>query len=258
MTPLRGTMSALGLAAPNGIRCQRAAVARPYGGSLRPRGLVVDSSYPCPICGRAFESAKHRSGHLGKGACVLPPTVCETCGVSFRSTPRRRFCTRSCYSARTLTDGAARFWSRVERGLSPSDCWRWTGTDSGYGHVYVKAAKLLAHRFSWELHFGPIPAGLCVLHRCDNPPCVNPAHLFLGTYADNTADMYAKGRHSRLRGADNPGAKLTWAQAEEIRFSVRARRGSRQSEITAAAQKYGVSCSTVRSCLRGERYVKSA
>lgn len=78
-------------------------------------------------------------------------------------------------------------------------CWLWlSGTNNGYGilslyEVYGRRT-VLAHRASWEFHRGPIPEGLCVLHRCDTPPCINPAHLFLGTIADNTHDMIAKGR----------------------------------------------------------------
>ena len=90
----------------------------------------------------------------------------------------------------------ARFWSRVE--FSPH-CWVWVGptNDKGYGQIRVGGRGsrcLLVHRLSWELHYGPIPPGMCVLHHCDNPPCVRPDHLFLGTLADNNRDMYRKGR----------------------------------------------------------------
>jgi hypothetical protein len=91
-----------------------------------------------------------------------------------------------------------RFWTRVSWG--PADrCWPWTGAGrgNGYGHVHRSgrgATTTLAHRLSWEIHHGPIPEGLFVLHRCDNPRCVNPAHLFLGTQKTNIHDMIGKGR----------------------------------------------------------------
>lgn len=98
----------------------------------------------------------------------------------------------------TLTD--PRYWARVDRSAGPDACWPWTGSTDrkGYGHVNrpkLKPSPMLAHRYAWQLAHGD-PGALCVLHRCDRPPCCNPAHLFLGTVADNNADMRAKGRSS--------------------------------------------------------------
>lgn len=93
------------------------------------------------------------------------------------------------------------FWARVDR---TEECWVWNGPrlkGNRYGLLQRHYHKVYAHRVSWEMHFGPIPNGLFVLHRCDNPPCVRPDHLFLGTQTDNMADMNAKGRHAR-RGPD--------------------------------------------------------
>lgn len=90
---------------------------------------------------------------------------------------------------------ADRFWRKVR---VTKDCWEWQGSrrPKGYGQLRIDPATLIgAHVFSWELHYGPVPVGHSVLHRCDNPPCVNPGHLWTGTALQNTADMIAKSRH---------------------------------------------------------------
>ena len=86
------------------------------------------------------------------------------------------------------------FFRRVEK---TDQCWLWLAgkNKDGYGKVKIHGRSLQAHRVSWEIHHGPIPAGLNVLHRCDNPACVNPAHLFVGTALDNNRDRDAKGRN---------------------------------------------------------------
>lgn len=94
---------------------------------------------------------------------------------------------------------ADRFWPKVEKPPA-AGCWRWMGSlnQDGYGQIGFTSRKLIhAHRAAWLLTHGEIPRGLQVLHTCDNPPCVNPAHLWLGTHADNMADASRKGR---LRG----------------------------------------------------------
>lgn len=93
---------------------------------------------------------------------------------------------------------AKRFWAHVDKS---GGCWVWLGTRHGKGYGHVKSGGVVrkAHRVSWEMVHGPIPDGLLVCHRCDNPPCVRPDHLFLGTARDNTQDSISKGRTRRQR-----------------------------------------------------------
>jgi hypothetical protein len=141
-----------------------------------------------------------------------------------------------------------RFWEKVDKS---GECWLWTGgmSPSGYGNVGSTAgnkrrgfATRAAHRISWILTFGEIGDGLCVCHRCDNPPCVNPAHLFLGTHLDNNRDMINKGRDRKnpRRGEAHHQAKLT----EDAVLSIRelSRNGVPRAELAA---RFGVAQSGI-------------
>lgn len=89
----------------------------------------------------------------------------------------------------------------------------------GYGQVWVKGKSWLHHRLEWTRQKGPIPEGLCVLHKCDNRKCVRVSHLWLGTKRDNTIDMYAKGRGPNNTGANNGRAKISAGEAKAIGLS---------------------------------------
>lgn len=118
-------------------------------------------------------------------------------------------------------DLTSRFEAKFIR--AESGCWLWQASldSSGYGVLWDGAKNQKAHRVSWNLHNGEIPAGMCVLHRCDMPACVNPAHLFLGTNDDNVADKVAKGRGHRPTGTRNPKARLSIEQVLAIRHDER-------------------------------------
>lgn len=109
-----------------------------------------------------------------------------------------------------------RFWEYVDI-KGEDECWEWTGskTAAGYGNFYWETEMRYAHRISVELDDRAIPDGWYICHKCDNPPCVNPSHLFVGTPKDNVWDKVGKGRD--LRGENHPFAKLTNTEVEEIR-----------------------------------------
>lgn len=115
---------------------------------------------------------------------------------------------------------AKRFWSKVDKSAGPDGCWTWTASTipQGYGQIWSKEAQrpVRAHRVAWELVKGPIPDGLNVLHDCDNPPCCNPSHFFLGTHKDNAADKVAKGRQTQGEGFSH--AKLTADRVRSLRM----------------------------------------
>jgi len=107
----------------------------------------------------------------------------------------------------------------------------------GYGQVKVNGRSVLTHRLAWMKEKGPIPEGLCVLHKCDNRACVRVSHLFLGTKRDNAIDMYRKGRGPNNRGTENGRAKLTSLQVKAIRNS--------EASTKDLAEEFGVAPVTV-------------
>jgi hypothetical protein len=139
-----------------------------------------------------------------------------------------------------------RFLQRVNQD-GPNGCWLWTGNTqpTGYGSIWEKGKSVYAHRVSYELYNGPIPAGMFICHHCDNPRCVNPKHLFAGTQAENMQDMKYKGhaRHPRpdSQGERHPMAILTVSQVLEIRDLKE--QGNSTREISLA---YGVSKACIK------------
>jgi hypothetical protein len=206
----------------------------------------------CERCGKNFEVTRNRM--LAKYCsrdCRYPPfiTSCVTCGQVMRVKPAsgQRFCSMKCFGAsdeRKEHGKSAwqRFNERVDKtpGYGPKgDCWLWTGTidESGYGRFRPKGKIVGVHRYSYAHFKGPIPEGLWVLHECDNRPCCNPDHLWLGTCADNTKDMISKGRSRNPVGEKNGAAKLTEQDVRNILASDLCR--------ATLAKNYNVSNSTI-------------
>jgi hypothetical protein len=143
-----------------------------------------------------------------------------------------------------------RFWEQVDKRPTENGCWIWNGTlnPNGYGQIFVgplQGKAKTAHRVSWEIAHGPIPPGrgyhgTCVLHRCDNPACVNPDHLFLGSHFDNMADMKLKGRANGGPGEltvalpfvlsfrDRHGKPRHYFRCKHFRVPLRSPTGSRE------------------------------
>jgi len=121
---------------------------------------------------------------------------------------------------------AERFWKKVEIN-SQDTCWMWLAAtkEGGYGKIMGNDGHFyLAHRVAYEMLIGVIPAGMLLCHRCDNPGCVNPSHMFIGTQADNLKDMRAKGRGNPPRGTRHPKARLTEQLVSQIRSDHRSHR----------------------------------
>lgn len=143
------------------------------------------------------------------------------------------------------------FWLRVDRG---DGCWLWTGstTRAGYGCLTFRQRHYYAHRLAWSLANGEaVPQGHYICHRCDNPPCVRPEHLFLGTPTENALDCIRKGRARRVpvRGERNLKAKLTEVMVCEAR--TRVMQGERKVDL---AREYGVSQSALGEAVNGRTW----
>ena len=142
---------------------------------------------------------------------------------------------------------AARFWEKVRKG---EGCWEWAAhrNRQGYREFWAGGKLLKAHRASWLIHHGPVPAGLCTLHKCDNPSCVRPENLKLGTNDDNVADKMAKGRHryGHLKDGAHGQSKLRETDIVLIQWLP-----LRQLKLAAL---FGVSQATISNIKRRERW----
>lgn len=245
----------------------KAAVVRKGGGKFCSRTCTAAArgnppiEKTCPVCSTGFKTWESVNSIFCSlpckytGTTISQPVLCLHCGTTF--TPRavgrleqqagirHLYCSRACYEEVRSGESHVgdRFWSKVNK--TPT-CWLWTATRSReYGQFWKPdGTRILAHRMAWELTHGPIPDGLFVCHNCpggDNPLCVRPDHLFLGTQADNIRDMTSKGRH--------PFAKITPEQAREIKALLASGVGP-----TAIAARFELSRSGVKAIQRGSTW----
>lgn len=146
---------------------------------------------------------------------------------------------------------ADRFWKYVDV-RSDDECWHWLAstTKDGYGRFYFRKRNVPAHRASWMMHFGEIPDGMQVCHTCDNPACVNPRHLFLGTNADNMNDKAEKGRCNSVHGSPHPFAKIT----EEDVVAIRKMAQDTDLPYTKIAAQMNVSVANICLIVKGKTW----
>lgn len=175
----------------------------------------------------------------------IPAGYCQ-CGCGGKTKPKRFI------AGHARQPVEERFWRMAVKGENPNDCWGWSGGLSRQGYPNFKAHcrgvwVFQAHRYSYLLHHGDIPPGHVVRHTCDNPACTNPAHLLVGTHADNCADKVARGRSTR--GERHPHSKLTEDNIREIRRLDA--EGLPRKQI---ARRFGVDTGTLRAIFSGRTW----
>lgn len=198
--------------------------------------------------------------------------ICQRCGIGFYlresqiKTGRGKFCSVDCKFPFRHDDTADRFFNFIGK-KQPNGCILWGGNfmpGTGYGRYKTNTGEHIpAHRLSYELMVGPFPQELFVLHRCDNPPCINPVHLFIGTHQDNMKDMFSKGRHrsgrgcgsaiglfSSHKGTSNGSCKLSENQVADIR--LRHSNGEKQNRLSL---EFGISKSSVNRIVNMESWI---
>jgi predicted XRE-type DNA-binding protein len=199
---------------------------------------------------KTFGAQKWPDEEFDFDICSKDQKFCEFCSSVFTKPDtlwpyqfkKRRFCSHECAgraSPHKRSSVSERFWSKVVRGL-PDECWKWNAArhSDGYGWFVVTDRPEKAHRVAYQLAVSEIPNGMWVLHKCDNPLCVNPSHLYLGTVKDNSRDAVERNRTAH--GERSKSSKLKEAEVHEIRRLRK--QGVKQSVI---AGQFGISQSHI-------------
>ena len=140
-----------------------------------------------------------------------------------------------------------RFWEKVSKSAG---CWEWTANKiNGYGRIGLTSSRkaIFAHRLRYEIHYGPVPDGMFVLHKCDNPGCVRPDHLFLGTKADNNRDRAQKGRSRPVKGESHGRSKITSQDVRRMRQLYKSGRTP-----ASLGREFGISAAQASGIVRGK------
>ena len=201
------------------------------------RRCTVDQ---CINWGRQNVCPMHRRrmslhGHYGPPLSTKPPAARCACGCGMKVSTTGVIYRRGHAPAETFREFIEnRVLPRIDMA---GDCWEWTGARSsaGYGQSTFQQKRYTVTRALWEYHNGPIPDGLVICHKCDNPPCCRMDHLFIGTTSDNARDMVAKGRHFALYGEESTNCKLSDADVREIR-----RRRSEGESTASLAREFDI------------------
>lgn len=193
-------------------------------------------------------------------------TVCEQCKARFPAKPSKlkegnsRFCSITCYRLHRKIHGfpkhkprdlIACFWKRVDKNGGDDACWLWQGSlhRQGYGRLGIKGKMYLSHRLAYIYTYGPIPDAKEVCHQCDNPPCCNPRHFFLGTHLENMQDCAMKKRLHTPHGEQVPNAKLTEGHIRTIRTQHAA-----GISMYRLAKQHGVSDKLISNIVKGRAW----
>lgn len=185
----------------------------------------------------------------------IKSAICLQCKKEFFPSPGNvakgmgKYCDRFCFGANKRRPLEERFWDQVKKTDDAESCWEWTGSGNakGYGHIFggTERGSLRANRVAWELAHGPIPDGMLICHKCDNPKCCRADHLFLGTYDANNKDRARKGRSNNDKGEDHYAALMTTQKVLELRD-----RFAKGEKVRDLAKAFGIAHQTASKIAR--------